>query len=110
MDQLLQIAVQVPMVACVCFVGWKIATLAITKWADGDKERTRILAESFSNIVRLLSDHANEDAENHAALRARIDTALDITPIESGKRRTPPHGTPVAGYYPPHRPKTRDDR
>lgn len=94
MDQLLQIAVQVPIVGCICLVAWKIGVLAINRWYEGDKERTRIMAESFASLTSMVQNHASEDAESHATLRARIDTALDLAPIESARRKTPIRGVP----------------
>lgn len=109
MDQLLQIAVQVPVVAAVCFVGWKLGVLGITKWADGDKERTRVMAESFANLLAVVTEHAKEDAENHAQLRGHL--GIDTTPVEGIRRRTPPRGLPVVGgQYHVKRAGTKDDR
>lgn len=54
-------------------------------------------------------EHTRADAEIRdeiIGLRSRIDTALELAPVEGHRRSTPPRGVP-AGYYPPNRPTTK---
>ena len=68
-DALVQLGLQVPALALVCWVVWKLGTLAITKWSEGDAQRTKALVEGLANIV--------EQQREHAAALARVETKVD---------------------------------
>lgn len=60
-----------------------------------------------------IDEHTRADAELReevVRLGARIDTALELTPVTPVRRQTPHEGSPIAGYYPPSRPKTHGGR
>lgn len=62
-----------------------------------------------------LEEHTTQDLaamadvrEDLAALGARIDTALDLTPIRGVKKYERPQSQPGAGYYGPRKPPRED--
>lgn len=76
-DALLQVAIQVPALALVVGVVWKLGILAITKWADGDDKRTEAVARGFSEITSRLNDHS----VHLARLDEKLDMAIERTPV-----------------------------
>lgn len=69
-------------------------TVAIDKLADKVDAHTKVDIEYHNDVQQDL-----------VALRTRIDTALELTPVEGHRVRTSPGGVP-AGEYSMHRPKT----
>jgi hypothetical protein len=70
---------------------------------------------AIDRLVDKIDAHTTVDVEHHNAvqqeiigLRSRIDTALELTPVEGLPRRTTPaRGVPSGEYGPFTRPKTR---
>jgi hypothetical protein len=64
------------------------------------------LEDKITDHTRIDVEHHNEVREEIIALRSRIDTALELTPVEGHRRQTPAHGV-QQGYYAPQRPTTK---
>jgi len=80
-------------------IGWIIYRVGLRMIAAIDRLVDKIDAHTKVDI-----EYHNEVKQDLGELRARIDTALDLTPVE-GRRQTSPRGVPI-GEYSQHRPKT----
>ena len=74
MDALVQVAIQVPAFALFCLVAWKLGTLAITKWSEGDNKRTEEISKGFAAITSYMAALTAQLAR----LDEKLDLALDI--------------------------------
>ena len=81
-------------------LGWIIYKVGLRMIAVIDK-----LAEKVDNHTNVDIEYHNEVQNELAALRSRIDTALELTPVEGHRRQTPMRGVP-SGEYGFTRPKT----
>lgn len=93
-------------------IGWVLYKVGLRLIAAIDRLIVKI-DDLGTRINDKLDGHTRIDIEHHAevreeiiALRSRIDTALELTPVEGHRRQTPSRGVPQ-GYYPPARPKTQ---
>lgn len=87
-------------------IGWILYRVGLRMIAAIDRLVDKIEAHTKVDV-----EYHNEVQQELTALRSRIDTALELTPVETPRRATPPRGLPVeAGYYPPSRPKTHGGR
>lgn len=84
------------------------------------------IVKALDRLIDKIDEHTATDVAHHAAVRhdliqnhgdvmarlegfeARIDTALDLTPVRHPRPKTSPHGVPT-GYYPPRKPTVKDD-
>lgn len=90
--------------------GIAAALIVLLMWSG------RQLVTAVKDLGKEIREHTAKDLEHHAEVRetvvrmeARLDTLLEVTPVEGMRRtRTNPHGV-QAGYYGPRRPGTRDD-
>lgn len=74
-------------------IGWIIYKVGLRLIAAIDKLVDKIDAHTKVDI-----EYHNEVREDLAALRSRIDTALELTPVES-RRVTPPRGVSTEYGY-----------
>jgi hypothetical protein len=81
-------------------IGWILYRVGLRMIAAIDKLVDKIDAHTKVDV-----EYHNEVREDLAALRSRIDTALELTPVEGHRRATPGRGV-VAGEYSYSRPKT----
>lgn len=86
-------------------IGWVLYKVGLRMIAAIDK-----LIEKIDEHTKVDVEHHNDVQQQLTALGARIDTALELTPVEPGRRyQTPGRGVPV-GEYAVHRPKTHGGR
>lgn len=102
------------MALVVGWIGYRIGLRlikAIDDQATSNREAAKELAlewrQTATAIIEAVQEHTRLDIEYHndvqqelAGMRARIDTALELTPVEG--RRIPPRGE-----YSEHRPKVK---
>lgn len=81
-------------------IGWVLYRVGLRMIAAIDKLVDKIDAHTKVDI-----EYHNEVQNELAGLRARIDTALELTPVEGHRRQTPMRGVP-SGEYGFTRPKT----
>lgn len=84
-------------------IGWIIYRVGLRMIAAIDK-----LVDKIDAHTKLDIEYHNEVQQEIIALKARIDTALELTPVEGVRVKTSPRGVPI-GEYSHHRPRTRND-
>lgn len=77
-----------------------------TRLDDKIAEHTRVDVEHHNEVKQAIAESHGVVHEEIIGLRSRIDTVMELTPVEGHRRQTPPHGAPQ-GYYSPSRPKTQ---
>lgn len=93
-------------------IGWVLYKVGLRLIAAIDRLVAKI-DDLIQRVDAKIDEHTRIDIEHHAdvreeiiGLRSRIDTALELTPVEGHRRQTPPRGV-QAGYYGPGRPTTK---
>jgi hypothetical protein len=88
-------------------LGWVLYKVGLRMIAAIDRLIARI-----DGLDEKIDEHTKADIEHHGkvreeiiGLRTRIDTALELTPVEPVRRQTPPRGVDT-GYYSSARAKT----
>jgi len=95
-------------------IGWILYRVGLRMIAAIDNLVAKVTA-AIDKLGDKLDAHTKVDVEYHnevqqdlVAIKTRIDTALELTPVEGVRVQTSPRGVPV-GEYSHHRPRTRND-
>jgi hypothetical protein len=96
-------------------IGWVLYKVGLRMIAAIDRLIEKI-DELIKRVDNKIDEHTRVDIEHHAevreelvGMRSRIDTALELAPVDSPRRSTPPRGV-QSGYYAPARPSTKGGR
>lgn len=97
-------------------MGWVLYRVGLRLIAAIDRlvasvgDLAKSLSAKIDEHTRVDIEYHNEVQQDLAGMRSRIDTALELTPIEGrrSKMKSNPRGIPI-GQYGPMRPKPRDD-
>lgn len=84
-------------------IGWILYRVGLRMIAAIDKLVDKIDAHTKVDI-----DYHNEVQQEIVALKSRIDTALELTPVEGHRRPRSEPGVPRPGYYGPRKPPRED--